>query len=100
MQVGRAKQADQAVAQVFPLQQHKDGDDQDDDGGGERVDDRGDDPFGELHRRGIGLVDLHLHRFGFSGWRWFRTWGGDWRGGWRIQAAPYQAHFADGEALD
>jgi hypothetical protein len=62
MQVGRAEQADQAVAQILPLQQHEDRHDQHDGGRRQRIDDRRDHPFGDLHWCRVRFVDLHLHR--------------------------------------
>jgi hypothetical protein len=87
VQVGGAKQPDQPVAQVLALQQHEDGDDQNDDGGGQRIDDRGDDPLGNLYRRRLRLVDLHCHRLLFS-----RDFGFRLRRGGRIELLPQPAH--------
>ena len=53
-----AREANEAVAQIFPLQEEEDDEDDDDSGGRQRLEQRADDRLQDLERRRVGLMDL------------------------------------------
>ena len=62
LQVMGAREANEAVAQVFPLQEEEDDEDDDDSGGRQRLKQRADDRLEDLERRQVGLMDLDRNR--------------------------------------
>ena len=61
LEVARAGELDEAVAQVLPLEQHEDHEDDDKAGGGERSEQRADDGLNDLKRLGLRRLEPDCH---------------------------------------